>query len=226
MKIFLIFVEFIFFFFCVSISSGKAIYELPMYGGKVKTKGQIEADNKFIEEAIKSAGSREKATSHFLKRGWQYLSKGDLKTSIKRFNQAWLITPDHPEIFWGFGIVLARKKDFDESIKMFKESYRIDHANPRLLIDFAHIYGVKAFSVSTENEKSIYLNKAIQLYEEAANIDPNFGPLYFQWAVTLYYMEQYKEAWNKIQTAQEKGVTVDPNFLKELEKKMPMSMVK
>lgn len=194
-----------------------------MYGGITKSKEMIKCDNRFIKETIKSKGSRKKATSHCLKLGWHYLLKNDLNTSIKRFNQAWLLTPDHYEVFWGFGIILSRQNKFDDAMKMFKKAIYINQTNARLLSDLGYTFTGKALNDSNNGEKEKYFNRSIRLYEKAVKIDPNIGQIYSQWAETLFFMENYKEAWDKIQVAKAKGASINPKMLKALEKKKNMS---
>ena len=189
-----------------------------MYGGITKTKKMVECDNRFVERVIKSEGSRQKATSHCLKLAWHYLDKNDLKTAMKRFNQAWLLTSDNYQIFWGFGIILARQAKIEDALKMFKKAISINHTNARLLSDLGYTCFVKAYNDSNRAEKETYFKRSIRLYERAVKIDPNIGQIYSQWANTLFYMGNYQAAWDKIQVAQAKGATINPKILKELKK--------
>jgi hypothetical protein len=80
---------------------------LPKYGNKPKTKDQLAADNQLIEDYIKQEGSRSKASEVLIKIGFNYLYKGDIRTAMYRFNQAWLLDPENENVFWGWGLFIS-----------------------------------------------------------------------------------------------------------------------
>jgi len=92
----------------------------PMYGGPgiVKTPFQLELDEKFIQQGIQGAGSREKACQDVIKWGWEKLNAGDSTTAMKRFNQAWLLDPSNPQVFKGFAAVLKKQGKTAEADRM------------------------------------------------------------------------------------------------------------
>jgi hypothetical protein len=100
----------IFIIFILSGCFNKNINEMPLYGGIQKTKKQIDADIKFINESIRIAGSRKKAASELANNSWDAFYRNDFKLAIKRFNQAWLLDPENMEVYWGLGIILDRQK--------------------------------------------------------------------------------------------------------------------
>jgi tetratricopeptide (TPR) repeat protein len=93
---------------------------LPMYGGPdhVKTPYQLEADEKFIQAVAQKGESREKASQAVAAGGWAFFNKGDLSTAMKRFNQAWLLDPNNPEIYKGFAAILKKQGKMDEAQKI------------------------------------------------------------------------------------------------------------
>ena len=95
--------------------------ELPMYGGVQKTPEQEAADETFIQAAIKEYGTREKASDVVVQIGWSYLYKNDLRTAIKKFNQAWLLNSDNAQAYWGFGVVAANRRDLDQAGEMIEK---------------------------------------------------------------------------------------------------------
>ena len=48
------------------------------------------------------------------------IEKNDLDMAMRRYNQAWLIDDANGEAYWGFGIVLNERKQYDESNKMLE----------------------------------------------------------------------------------------------------------
>ena len=82
-----------------------------MYGNISKDAHLKEIDNKFINSVVEQFGSREIASKEHVKFAWYYYQNGDLKTAMKRFNQAWLLDPNNEEVFFGFGLLMSMKKN-------------------------------------------------------------------------------------------------------------------
>ncbi|MCB9173138.1 MAG: hypothetical protein H6589_00865 [Flavobacteriales bacterium] len=80
---------------------------VPMYGnGLVEKPEEYKLlDLKFIEDAIRENGSRDSAIINYNKFGWSHLFSGDVKTSMKRFNQVWLLDSNNAACYFGFNIV-------------------------------------------------------------------------------------------------------------------------
>lgn len=150
------------------------------------------------------------------------MAKGDTRTAIKRFNQAWLLTPDDGGVYWGFGVALGQQLQFDQSITMFTKSLELAPKNGRLLCDFAHTYAGKGIQKNISNEdKMLCFEKAIKLCQEASQLEPKYERAYSQWAAVLYYQENYADAWKMIHKAQALNRnSVDERLLKDLTLKM------
>jgi tetratricopeptide (TPR) repeat protein len=83
----------------------------PMWEDYEKTAADLESDKKFIREATELAGGDANAAAHSLiEIGWQRIGQ-DANHAIRAFNQAWLIQPDNPNIFWGFAVASHIRKD-------------------------------------------------------------------------------------------------------------------
>ena len=80
---------------------------VPMYGKPYIEKDirYIEADNKFLETIDKDFDSRTNAAIKYVHLGYNYFYKGDLKSSMKRFNQAWLLDTSNAGIYFGFWLI-------------------------------------------------------------------------------------------------------------------------
>jgi tetratricopeptide (TPR) repeat protein len=58
--------------------------------------------------------------------------------------------------------------------------------------------------------------KAIELYEKAIELDPDYAKAYYNRAVAYYYMKEYDKAWDDVYKTQSLGNQVHPGFLKAL----------
>jgi tetratricopeptide (TPR) repeat protein len=196
--------------------------EQPMYGNQPKTVAQQEADKQFIEEVTKAAGSKEKAAGQMIQRGWEFISKGDLSTAMKRFNQAWLLTPDDMNVYWGFGAILGSQEKFNEAIGMFEKAQSLAPTNARLISDLGRTYAMQASRESSPEKKKIILEKSFETFERAASLTPGDANIYFQWALAYFYGENYESSWIMIHKAQAINKNaVDPRFLRDLSSKLP-----
>lgn len=196
---------------------------LPMYGGVSKNAAQLEADRKFIEDMIKQTGSREKAAERAVQLGWQYFYKGDRATAMKRFNQAWLLVPENPDAFWGFGAVAGSQGKFDESIKFFERSFTLAPRNSRMLVDFAFSLIWKGRSGSrSEAERDAAFARAHGLLNEAEKLEPSYPILYANRAILCFFQADYAAAWRNVDRAQAlEPKAVQAAFLQDLSSRMP-----
>lgn len=196
----------------------------PMYGGIPRSSRAEQAmDAQLIEEATEHAGSREAASREFMKVGWEYHDQDDLNTAMKRFNQAWLLDPKNPDVFWGFGSVSLAKHNADEAIKMFKKAIAF---NPQHAIALCHLgsaYQLKAHTLRWLKDKSaVYLEQSDHTFQQGSQADPREEFCYSAWAVTLFLQGRYEEAWEKIDAARRLGgKTINSDFLNDLSAAMP-----
>ena len=205
-----------------SVICSQELNEIPKYGGIKKTPEMIRIDQKFVDAMVQDFGSRDKAADDAIRRGFAYLGKADWRMAMKRFNQAWLLSPDKPEVPWGFGAALSYEGKFEESEKYFQEAKSLAPKNARLLVDFGFLFqfwATKGTKDKTQRENR--LNQSIELFEQAAQLEPTYERTYFDWAVSLYFKTDYAGAWTKINEAEKLGgKSVDQKFIADLTKKM------
>lgn len=196
---------------------------LPLYGGRAKTPAQQEADRKYVEEALREAGTREKAVDTVMARGWDYLRKGDPVTAIKRFNQGSLLTPDNPDVFWGLAAAVSEQGKHDESISLFERAQALRPNDPALMLDFGYALIWKGAEGSkAAAERMAAFDRAQALFEQAEALQPNTPQLHVNRAILRFYQGRYAESWQSVAQAQalDPG-SVDAAFLRRLSAKLP-----
>lgn len=106
-------------------STGTAIDQVPMYGGMNRQDVPTlkEADRAFIAGATSAFGDRQKASRAWADRGFRVYANGDSKMAMQRFNQAWLLDPENPESYWGFGLILRDRGDLESGRRMMKRAH-------------------------------------------------------------------------------------------------------
>jgi tetratricopeptide (TPR) repeat protein len=206
-----------------ALSYSQELNERPMYGGIQKTPEMNRIDQKFIDGMVQTFGSRDNAADDAIRRGFDFLAKADWRMAMKRFNQAWLLSPDRPEVVWGFGAALSYEGKFEESESYFQKAAALAPNNGRLLTDFGFLYQFWATRGTKDKiDKQKRLDHSIELFEQAARFEPTYDRVYFDWAVSLFLKKDYAGAWRQIIEAERLGgKSIDQKFIADLTKKMP-----
>lgn len=101
------------------------VNEQPFFGFVQKSAEQRAIDEKFVNDIVKAAGSREKAYEAATQRGWASLDKKSFAEAAKRFNQAYLLQPEQSAIYHGFAVIAAaRYNDLDLADELFKAAQK------------------------------------------------------------------------------------------------------
>lgn len=167
----------------------EGINKLPMYGNVKKCKEQIDDDNQFIALCEKTS-TRKEAAAHMVMRGWEYLYKNQLDTSMMRFNQAWLLDSLNADIYWGFGDNLGMQKKFKESLPFFEKSLKLNPNNAKAWQDASTSYG----NLFAQTNDIKYLNAAIASLKAAVRLSPQNPQLYGQLTSAYSYFMQKDSA--------------------------------
>ena len=197
----------------------RGINEIPMYGGGGINEVQKAANEKFIAGIKNSGISLEDGSKQAVTRGWQYLRQHDYSTSMKRFNQAWLLNPKNPDIFWGFGNWYGYQEKYDEAEKMFKLGLELKEDHSGILYDLAFTYnnqGIKVKYSKTPEGADRYFEKALPLLEKASALKPKWGDLYSTWSASLMQLKRYSEALEKAEIGKEFGGRLEPGYIEFL----------
>jgi len=208
----------------VGCGSGEPTNELPLYGSGEHGKHELTPwDRSFIATVTKAAGSREKAAESVLEMGWQAVRERDWRLAIRRFNQAWLLTPENPQVFWGLGIALGVKGDGDGAIRYLELAAAMNPNDARLLCDLAYAYIARAHG--HRDEPSVHadsLKRAGSLLDQAQDADPDYEVIFSERAVAAFEAGDDDTAWEQVRKAMKTGGrSLDPRFIHELSARSP-----
>jgi len=182
--------------------------ELPMYGGQHEPK--VEENEAFSKDAAQH--------------GWKAYYEGDPDKAMKRFNQAWMFDRENPEVYWGFGLVMQRraeaentKENLKEAIELLALAHEKAPQDGRILGDLAFAHSIFANHLVREGEEGgKHLTKATEYFEEAFALTPDYPPIVAHWAMHLFWISDFKGAKEKVAKAQDAGYRFKPQFLKDL----------
>lgn len=207
--------------------SGIPIDQVPMYGGMDRSAypDLKQADERLIAGASAEFGSRRNASNAWINVGFDYYLKDDLANAMRRFNQAWLLDPDNPEVYWGFASVLSDRERYCEGVKMVDLAFSKGAIQPGFLPDAGLIYSACAVfpgAVDAETQRK-YIARSDELFAQAV-ATPQVKPDYAltQWTRALYFRGDYRGAWAKVADYRRvAGKEIDANLLRELSAKLP-----
>lgn len=192
----------------------------PKYGALPKNDAQKAADEKFlagIDDYYK--GDRKKAAEDIVRRGWQFLRQGNAPDAMRRFNQAWLLDSSNANAIWGMAAYEGTIGKMDESLKLFAEAERSLGNDIDFSVDYAKALGVAGAETKSDALLKDAFARFARLYERAPQHTLNLQ----NWAITLFYVGNYAEAWSKVKLAEAtpRRADIDPRFLAALQSQMP-----
>jgi tetratricopeptide (TPR) repeat protein len=209
-----------------SPAQGTRIDEVPMYGGMDRSAyPELKAaDEWFIAGVSQEFGSREDAAKAWVDIGYRFYYADELGLAMRRFNQAWLLDPKNPEVYWGFASVLHDQGKNCESMRIVNLSLaRNPPTNKGFYADAGRIVALCA--INDEQlpvaAKSRLLDRSEELFRKAEEVEPDKGYVYSTWATTYYWREQYSDAWSMVIRARAAGGDCSEHFLGLLRKEMP-----
>jgi tetratricopeptide (TPR) repeat protein len=137
----------------------------PMYGEVSKNEEYKKEDNDFKIDCLKQFKTIDSAVNVHIDLGWRYFYKNDLKTAMKRFNQAWLLNSEFPDSYFGFAALMDMQGNKTESERFYKIGFEKDKSKKRAQICYQRIADCK--------EQLQDFNGTIEAYTKISEINPN-----------------------------------------------------
>ncbi len=193
---------------------------LPKYGSQPKSDALKAADASFISGIDEDYhGDRAKASEDLAMRGWQYLAAGDFDTAMRRFNQAWLLNHSNGTALWGMAAYEAHSGKLDESLKLFAEAEPFVGDKLNFSVDYAKAMGKAGVTLKDDALLKDAFARFARIYQKAPDNVLNLQ----NWAITLFAMGNYSEAWAKVKLAEAtpNKNQLDPRFVADLQSHMP-----
>lgn len=173
---------------------------LPKYGDIPKTEDEKKSDALFIEETLqleKFNGDRTAASNNMIRLGFNYLYRGDLKTAMYRFNQAYLLDSLNTDIYWGYGAVYMQLKKYEKAKEMYEEGLTQNPNNTHLLTDYGTYYMNHYYLLNARDEKlaSSHLDIAITYLLKSHQLDKTDQNTTFKLSICNWIKGNCKKAW-------------------------------
>jgi tetratricopeptide (TPR) repeat protein len=205
---------------CANLACADDRNLLPKYGDMPLTAIEKEINDKFVSGMDEDYhGDLKKASMDMAMRGWQYLHEGNLEDAMRRFNQAWLLNKKNGTALWGMAAIEASSGNYAESLKLFTEAEKFVGSEINFSVDFAKALGKAGVQLKDDTLLKYAFNRFERNYQKAPQNTLNLQ----NWAMTLFGIGNYSEAWAKVKLAEttpNKNV-LDPRFLADLQSRMP-----
>lgn len=200
--------------------AAQAINLQPKYGSVPNNEMQKTADDKFLADADSHfKGDRKKAASQVAQNGWKYLRQGNFDDAMRRFNQAWLLDPANGSAIWGMAAYQAQTGKTADAFSLFSEADGLIGEDVDFQADYARLQGFVGAQAKDEARLQDAYKRFARVYEKLPQHVMNLQ----NWAITLFLVGNYVEAWKKIKEAEAapRHAELDQKFISDLSMKMP-----
>ena len=232
--------KFLYMFMLIHLFSVNAIGQKPdntkpMCGEVVKDDAYKKIDDEFITVAINQNGSRDSAVNTYLQFAWRHFYHNDLSTSMKRFNQVWLLDSNCADVYYGFAGLLevkgekesakrfytiAKDKDIEftrtkiciQRLAFCKENLHdfngtIEAYEKLVAIDSNNVFAYKKLSYFLID--TLQKEKAFKYFSKAIELDPNDAMTYNNRG----YLYQTLKEYNMAISDYSKALELDPKYI-------------
>jgi len=170
---------------------------IPRYEGRQKNADMKASDSAFVAQTLAVIPSRREASDHLVDLGLAELAKGDMKSAMFRFNQAWLVEPDNADINRGFGAFFVALDRNTEAAKFYRDGLEADSTNIRMMVDLATVFLAEYYTNKNEQHEKAdqFLSVAKAMFERAWTKDRTNAEVAFKLSVCNLRKGQCAEAW-------------------------------
>ena len=103
----------------------------PLYGEVTKNDEYKKVDDDFKNKCLAQFGTIDSSVKVQIDNAWRYFYNNDLKTAMKRFNQAWLLDSEYPDSYFGFAALLEIQNSKTEAERFYKIGQEKDKTKER-----------------------------------------------------------------------------------------------
>ncbi|MEN9441922.1 MAG: hypothetical protein RLZ33_1999 [Bacteroidota bacterium] len=115
----------------------------PMYGEVPKSDEYKKIDEAFKTDCLVQFGTIDSSVNVYIDFAWRYFYNNDLKTAMKRFNQAWLLNAEFPDSYFGFAALMEVQGNKPEAERFYKMGLEKDTAKKRAVMCYQRIADCK-----------------------------------------------------------------------------------
>jgi tetratricopeptide (TPR) repeat protein len=170
----------------------------PMYGEVAKSEEYKKIDEDFKKECMEQFKTIDSSVYVQTDNAWRYFYHNDLKSAMKRFNQAWLLNPEFPDSYFGFASLMDIQGNQIEAARFYKIGQEKDKTKERAKKCYQRIADCK--------EQLQDIKGTIEAYTKLAELNPNNA---FAFKKIGYFQMQSGNSEDAL-TAYGKAIALDP----------------
>ena len=180
---------------------------LPEYGNQKKTDDEVAADQQFIANLQEAGKSNVEAAHQMIRLGFDYLYKGDLKTAMYRFNQAYLLNPKNEGIYWGYGAIYTAFGEYETARKQYEKGLKLNSESAPIITDYGTTYLGEYYDNVRSNHKkalsklSLAKDKLLASYA----IDPEYISTAYKLSIVFLNSQDCENAKKYLKATRELG---------------------
>jgi tetratricopeptide (TPR) repeat protein len=185
-------------------------YEAPLHNNLGLLHREKGLDEEAMREFKKAISLDNNLTEAHLNLGSIYWHKGDFDLAILEFKNAIKANPDYLDAYYVLAKAYEDKGRLNEAKVIYEKILTLNPNNFEDYYTLGVIYGKLGDS------------RAIEAFNKAIKINPEFAPAYYNLAVSFAYLSPPKIelAWRHLDLAEKFGYKPDPKFLSYLESLM------
>jgi Flp pilus assembly protein TadD len=196
----------------------------PRYDGRQKNPEQLASDSAFVAETLAVIPDRQQASDHLVDLGFEQLREGNMTHAMYRFNQAYLVMPNNPDIYRGYGAFFMALDRSTDAGRQYLEGLAIDSTDTALMTDLASALMTDEHRLKDSDperaEKS--LTGAINVLERVKLLEPTNAEAAFKLSVCYLYKGDCTWAWRERDRCDANGgAPLTPEFEAQLKAKCP-----
>ncbi len=199
-----------------------SVKQVPMYGGEDRSLNPVfvAQDSELIAKATHTFGTREHASEGYVEHGFDHYSNNEFDKSMNRFNQAWLLNPENPYPYLGFGLIMNKQEQSCEAFKMFELANEKGLEENGFLADYAYTTSQCAL-LKEKNEQQKLFKLSNDLHEAALQTSNNrlLAYIYHSWAKSYFLQKDFIKTKEMIEQSITLDGTIDDSLLNAIEKK-------
>lgn len=201
-----------------STATGRPTRLLPLFGGISSEQATALVGAAQLQAIAASFASPAEASTFLSTKALEYLAENQPDTAAYRLNLAWLLNPQNPAVYRGWGLLTSTQPTTDQSIALLAKGLALAPTDALLQSDLGSTYLIRY----RQSHKKKDLTTGVFLLQRATTADPANAGTWQQLAQGFFEQSDYAQAWAAVHKGRALSLgSIDFGFITELLAKQP-----
>lgn len=201
-----------------STAAGRPARLLPLFGGLSAEQATALVGAAQLRAIAASFASPAEASTFLSTKGLEYIAENQPDTAAYRLNLAWLLDPQNPAVYRGWGLLTSTQPTPDQSIALLVQGLALAPTDALLMSDLGSSYFIRY----RQSHKKKDLTTGVFLLQRATTADPSNASNWQQLAQGYFEQGAYPQAWAAVHKGRALTMSsIDFGFVSELLAKQP-----